>query len=114
MKYVRIYTEPVADDEDDDEDLPVSFDLLLGPDGKPVGKVHSYGLSGQPEEDGQCYPFALVPDGSIDFGAGHDEDERWWKTDLLQHKIEMGTTFKIQQGGQEFEYRIVKVDLLAE
>jgi hypothetical protein len=111
MKCVRIYAESV---ENKDE-YPMSFDLLLDAEGKVTGDFYTYGLSGRPEQDGQCYPFALVADGSMDFGAAYEnEQERWWRTDLREHKIEQGAAFKIWEQDQEFAYTIVKIDVLAE
>ena len=111
MKYVSIHAESV---ENKDE-YPMSFDLLLNPEGKVTGDFYTYGLSGRPEQDGQCYPFALVADGSIDFGATYEKEaERWWRTDLREHKIEMGVAFKIWEQDQEFAYTIVKIDVLSE
>jgi hypothetical protein len=84
MKYVRVSAESVADKDD----YPLSFDLLLDDKGKAAGDFYMYGLSGRPEDDGQCYPFALVADGSMDFGATYEnEEDRWWKTDLRENKI---------------------------
>jgi hypothetical protein len=51
----------------------------------------------------------------MDFGASYEkEEERWWRTDLRDHKIEMGAAFKIWEQDQEFDYTIVKLDVLAE
>jgi hypothetical protein len=111
MKYVRIDAEYTQNKEE----FPMSFDLLLDAEGKVVGDFHTYGLSGRPDVDGQCFPFALVADGSMDFGASYEkEEERWWRTDLRDHKIEMGAAFKIWEQDQEFDYTIVKLDVLAE
>jgi len=111
MQYVRIDAEYV---ENKDE-YPMSFDLLLDEQGKVAGEFYTYGLSGRPEQDGQCYPFALVADGSMDFGAAYEKDEqRWWRTDLREHKIELGAAFKIWEQEQEYAYTIVKIDVLSE
>ena len=109
MKYVRVYAESV---ENKDE-YPMSFDLLLDDQSRASGDWYMYGLSGRPEQDGQCYLFALVPDGSMDFGAAYqDEADRWWKTDLRGQKIEQNAAFKIWEKEQEYEYKIVKIDAL--
>ena len=111
MKYVRVYAESIKSEEDD---YPLTFDLLLDDQGKATGDFYMLGLSGKPEEDGQCYPFALIPDGSIDFGATHEkEDERWWKTDLREKKIEIGVAFKVIEQDEEYDYKIVKIDVLS-
>lgn len=109
MKYVRVYAE-TAENKDE---YPLSFDLLLDDKGKATGDFYMYGLSGRPEDDGQCYPFALVADGSIDYGASYEnEEDRWWKTDLREKKIEMGAAFKVSEKEQEYDYTIVKIDNL--
>ena len=111
MKYVRVAAESV---EDKDE-YPLSFDLLLDGTSKATGDFYMYGLSGRPENDGQCYPFALVADGSMDFGAAYEnEEDRWWQTDLREKKIEMGAAFKVTSKEIEYEYKIVKIDVLSE
>ena len=111
MKYVRVYTESIQKDEDE---YPLAFDLLLDDQGKATGDFYMLGLSGKPDEDGQCHPFALIPDGSIDYGASYEkEDERWWKTDLREKKIEMGAAFKVIDQGDEYDYKIVKIDVLS-
>lgn len=109
MKYVRISAEYVENKDDN----PLSFDLLLDGTSKAGGDFYMYGLSGRPENDGQCYPFALVADGSIDFGSAYEnEEDRWWKTDLREKKIEMGVAFKVSDKEQEYDYKIVKIDEL--
>jgi hypothetical protein len=109
MKYVRVYAE-TAENKDE---YPLSFDLLLDDKGKATGDFYMYGLSGRPEDDGQCYPFALVADGSMDYGASYEnEEDRWWKTDLREKKIEMGAAFKVSEKEQEYDYTIVKIDNL--
>ena len=111
MKYVRAYAESI---ESKDE-YPLSFDLLLDGASKASGDFYTYGLSGRPEDDGQCYPFALVADGSMDFGAAYEnEEDRWWQTDLREKKIEMGAAFKVTSKETEYEYKIVKIDVLSE
>jgi hypothetical protein len=111
MKYVRISAELV----DNKDDNPLSFDLLLDDKGKASGDFYMYGLSGRPENDGQCYPFALVGDGSMDFGAAYeDEADRWWQTDLREKKIEMGAAFKVTSKEGDYDYKIVKIETLGE
>ncbi len=110
MKYVRVYAEAI---ENKDE-YPLSFDLLLDDQSRAGGDFFMYGLSGKPEEDGQCYPFALVADGSMDFGAAYEkEEDRWWKTDLREKKIELGAAFKVTEKETEYDYTIVKLDVLS-
>ncbi len=109
MKYVRVSAESV----ENKDDYPLSFDLLLDDKGKVGGDFHMLGLSGRPENDGQCYPFALVADGSMDFGAAYEnEEDRWWQTDLREKKIEMGAAFKVTSKEIEYDYKIVKIDEL--
>ena len=109
MKYVRVYAESV----ENKDDYPLSFDLLLDDQGKAAGDFYMYGLSGRPEDDGQCYPFALVADGSMDFGAVYEnEEDRWWKTDLREKKIELGAAFKVTEKETEYGYTIIKIDEL--
>jgi hypothetical protein len=109
MKYVRIFAESV----ENKDDYPLSFDLLLDDQSKATGDFYMCGLSGRPEDDGQCYPFALVADGSMDFGAAYeDEKDRWWQTDLREKKIEMGAAFKVTSNETEYDYTIVKIDEL--
>ena len=109
MKYVRIFAESVADKDD----YPLSFDLLLDGASKAAGDFYMYGLSGRPENDGQCYPFALVADGSMDFGAFlENEEDRWWQTDLREKKIEIGAAFKVTEKQTIYDYKIVKIDEL--
>ena len=113
MKYVRVYTESIKSEEADD--YPLTFDLLLDDKGQAAGDVYMLGLSGKPEQDGECFPFALIPDGSIDFGATYEKkEERWWKTDLREKKIEAGAAFKVIEQDEEYDYKIVKIDVLSE
>jgi len=110
MKYVRVYAEYVENKDDN----PLSFDLLLDGTSKAGGDFYMYGLSGRPEDDGQCYPFALVADGSMDFGAAYEnEEDRWWKTDLREKKIAMSAAFKVSQKETDYNYTIIKIDVLS-
>jgi hypothetical protein len=69
-----------------------------------------YGLSGRPEQDGKCYPFVLLADGNMDFGAAFEnEQDRWWKTEVREAKIEQGGSFKVSAGEEEYEYQIVNL-----
>jgi hypothetical protein len=111
MKYVRVYAESTKSKDD----YPLAFDLLLNDKGQASGDFYMLGLAGKPDEDGQCYPFALIADGSVDFGASYQkEDERWWKTDLRENKIEIGSAFKVIEQDDEYDYKIVKIDVLSE
>ena len=109
MKYVRVYAESV----ENKDDYPLSFDLLLDDQAKATGDFYMFGLSGRPEQDGQCFPFAFVADGSMDFGAVYEnEEDRWWRTDLREKKIEIGAAFKVTEKETEYDYTIVKLDEL--
>jgi hypothetical protein len=110
MKYVRIYAEYVQNKDE----YPMTFDFLLDDAGKPAGQHYTYGLSGRPEESGECFPFALVADGSMDFGSAYqNEEDRWWKTNLREQNIEPNAPFKIWEKEQEYDYTIVKIDVLS-
>ena len=43
-----------------------------------------------------------------------NEEDRWWKTDLREKKIEMGAAFKVTEKETEYDYKIVKLDTLGE
>jgi hypothetical protein len=110
MRYVRI----AAEYPQDKDEYPLSFDFFLDDAMKPTGNFYSHGLSGRPEQDGKCFPFVLLEDGTIDFGVSfEDEQDRYWKTNARETKIEQGATFKVTVGEQEYEYQIVNLaDLL--
>ena len=94
---------------------PFTVKIKVRDKGKASGDFYMNGLSGRPEQDGQCYPFALVADGSIDFGASSEnEEDRWWKTDVREKKIEVGAAFKVTEKETDYDYAIVKSQSLFE
>ncbi len=105
MRMVRVYTE-FKDNKDAD---PLSFDLIIDDKNRVVGDGYMLGLLGKPEESGECYPFAFLGDGSMDFGVA-STDDRWWKSDLRGQPIVPNGTLKVWDGSEkEFEYRIAKI-----
>lgn len=111
MKFMRIFTEDHVD-----KAYPLSFDLMVDDQNRVAGENYAFGLLGKPEDDGDCYPFVLLADGSMDFGAA-DEEGRWWKTDLREKTIEVNGEFTAWEGLKEtegFEYRILKIIDLTE
>jgi hypothetical protein len=63
--------------------------------------------------DNNPYPFLLFKDGKIDYGAGYETDEeRFGLTNLRPRPIEIGEYANFTLGGEEYTYRIIKIDPL--
>jgi hypothetical protein len=111
MKFLRVY----AEYEKDKDEYPLCFDLIVDDRNRMVGDWYTCGLAGRPENDGTCWPFVLLGDGSIDFGAAFErEEERWWSTDLRTQPVKLGQAFSVSESDSEYTYRIVKVVDLGE
>jgi hypothetical protein len=59
-------------------------------------------------EQGEDYEFDLYNNGNIDFGKEYIED-RIWRTDLHELKIQLGEHAKITNGGGPWTYEVIRV-----
>ena len=66
-------------------------------------------FAGWVTEKGDVYPVVLWPDGRVDYGGYGAEHERNIRTNLRDIRIEVGTTFLVNQA---IEYRITQVEAL--
>ncbi len=94
---------------DDPAESPITLDARIDPGTNRIaGKWTVFGAvsAGAP----QCRPFALDASGLMDFGAGRDERERFWRTDIRLGAIAVGAAFKVTwPGGDVGGYVIEKV-----
>jgi hypothetical protein len=81
------------------------LDLIVDESKVPLTRVPFFGLAGRWKQGGENYPFVLYQDGIMDFGAGWDEDSRYYKTNIREKAIIVGEYFTIDDG-EEDTYRV--------
>jgi len=66
------------------------------------------GPHGVATDRGEDYEFDLYDNGNIDFGKEYTED-RVWRTNLHELKIQLGELAKITNGGGPWIYEVIRV-----
>ena len=57
-----------------------------------------------------CRPFVLNSDGRMDFGEGRADGDRFWRCDIREQDITVGSLFRVTwSGGESGVYRIDKI-----
>lgn len=86
-RFVRIKLEYTVDPEED----PLSIDLKIDDQAKPIGTWLMFGLLGNPKNNpSDLFPLILHRDGLINFGGESEGRDRFWGTDLLSRRIVKG------------------------
>ena len=108
LRHVRIFLDPRSKEEQD----PICIDAALDGKHRIAGKWFIFGLSGNIADKNTWYPIVCRIDGTIDFGAGYEE-ERWGRTNIREKAIEVGNTVSVwDDRDQEFLFRISKIQEL--
>ena len=95
------------------EDTTIAFDLVLSGD-RVVERTAFFGFTGQMPTS--FYPFALLPDGRIDFGSDYaDEEVRFIRTDIRDRPVRLGELMTTQENGDDgrftaWSYRCIRLD----
>ena len=63
--------------------------------------------------DNQRCPFVLTKDGQIDYGAGYEDEDQFYGTNLLEAAFSEGATVTCKLEGEEIPYKITKITPLA-
>jgi hypothetical protein len=85
----------------------ISVDLIfVGP--QPKGGIEYYGLWQDRHEDVRC-PFTLSPEGQVDFGAGYDEADRYYETDMLEKEMSVGQRISWKCEDDVAEFAVVSM-----
>lgn len=97
----------------DGEDTTITFDLALSGD-RVVERAAFFGFTGQMPSS--FYPFALLPDGRIDYGCDYaDDDVRFIRTDIRDRPVRLGELMTTQEKGDDglvtgWTYRCIRLD----
>lgn len=94
------------------EDTTITFDMALA-GGRIVERAVFFGHTGQ--IGGAFYPFVLLADGRIDYGADYADDVRFIQTDICDRSVRLGelmTTQERDDDGQlkPWTYRCIRLD----
>jgi len=92
---------------------PICFDAALNDKQKIAGKWFIFGLFGNIADKSTWYPVVCRVDGTIDFGAGYEDDEdRWARTNIREKIIRIGNAVSIWvERDQEFLFYVSKVQV---
>ena len=86
-RFVRIKLEYTVDPEED----PLSIDLKIDDEARPVGTWPMFGLPGNPKHDpSDLFPLILHRDGLVNYGGESEGRDRFWGADLLAKRIVKG------------------------
>ena len=93
------------------ENMPIQIDLTI--DSKTrrnTGNWSKFGVWGSHKTDAdEVYPFVLLENGNLDFGAV-ESGARFGETNLLEQKIEIGSYVHVEdEDGNSYTYRISTV-----
>ena len=94
------------------ENCSITVDLVLEANGKARPNLAYFGVwgaIGSPDP----MPFLLNRNGSIDFGSGFEDNERYARTNLLDKVLETGEYFTFLKEG-EITLRLLKISDLTE
>ena len=109
---LRLHAQPAVSSSDR-ENCSITLDIILDRDRRSRPKLAYFGIWGAIGSDDPM-PFVLSKDGSIDFGSGFENDERFAKTNLLNKVIQTDEYFTFVKGDEELTLRIVKITDLTE
>ncbi len=94
---------------DDPLESPLTLDARLDATGRRImGRWTLLGAAGLGTP--RCRPFTLDAVGTMDFGEGRTDGDRYWRCDIRQRDIALGSMFEvIWSGGERGVYRIEKI-----
>ena len=101
----------VTFESDEDPSEGMFIDLVLS--GAQVKRgVDYFGVWYDKSENTRC-PFVLGADGQLDYGAGYEDEDQYYGTNLLEAAFSEGATVTCRYEDEDIEYRIAKITPLA-
>lgn len=95
--------------EDPSEGMHIDL-VLSGAQIKRGGEY--FGVWFDKSDNTRC-PFVLNSNGQIDYGAGYEDEDQFYGTNLLEAAFSEGAVIKCELEGEDIPYTIVKITPLA-
>jgi hypothetical protein len=113
-KHVRARLVSVeASDEAENLEDQLMLDVIIDSESRLILGTHPiFGVYGPPR-GGETFPFIMRMDGSLDFGAWAEPEDRFEQTNLRERPIRVGEYATYEARGDEWICRVVEVIDLA-
>ena len=108
MPLLRVWLEG----EDDPEVDRLLVHLRTTDDGEPVRDEAGPGLCGDFDDEDNRYPFVLMPDGTLDFGAYLKKQKRRFWRFRWADRVDVGEGAVVTDKDDDYLYRITRTERL--
>jgi hypothetical protein len=110
VEMFRVVLTPKGAEAEKAAEEQIIVDLKVDPEtGATAGPLPAFGRVGNFTNPGALYPFTLMVDGRMDYGAHASADERQDNLSVRSAKIEVGEEVSYKDASGEFTYVIKSV-----